>query len=225
MRVANDSVSFLKFEMKFRAPKAKLPLGNRIAIAVLSLAIGGFSSAASSLEFSGRVLDADTKVPIEGAYVIAVYLTGSSGQGGATVTSHCTKTKGMYTGNDGSFRFPVENLDGASPGFVNGIKAGYFLFDEIDPPPSVRHSHSAAEYSGRDILLKKQDPKNPKLTYWFGFQDCYYAATKGDAAAAADYTRMMLDELKKYGERKSRIEAIEQEIRNLETKPETVERK
>ena len=32
----------------------------------------------------------------------------------AAMNSWCVKTRGMYTGKDGKFRFPVENLKGIS---------------------------------------------------------------------------------------------------------------
>ena len=65
-----------------------------------------------------------TKQPIEGAYVVAIYREQVVSM--AAMNSWCVKTRGMYTGKDGKFRFPVENLKGNSPLYAGAIKPGYY---------------------------------------------------------------------------------------------------
>ena len=54
-------------------------------------------------DYTGQVLDEDTKLPIEGAYVLAVYERVDLGMAGSA--RYCVKTKGMVTGKDGRLTF------------------------------------------------------------------------------------------------------------------------
>jgi hypothetical protein len=78
-------------------------------------------------EFTGRVLYEDTKEPIEGACVLAVYEKVDLGWAGAS--RNCIKTKGMTTGKDGKFNFPIDKLDGNSPFQAFAIKPDHFFED------------------------------------------------------------------------------------------------
>jgi hypothetical protein len=112
------------------------------ALILLTLAVTTVANCASpgmfgkiDFELTGAVLDNETKQPIEGAYVVAVYKKRVAGP--AAIFSYCFKTKGMYTAQDGRFHFPVEKLDGYSPYSVDAIKTGFFFVCPVYPKPSV----------------------------------------------------------------------------------------
>src|SRR4051812_9383058 len=88
------------------------------------VALAAFNSFANGAEppyeLTGTILDATTKAPLADAYVLAIYE--ESFRDNAVSANHCAKVKGMYTGPDGKFRFPVEKLNGISPGMVQAIK-------------------------------------------------------------------------------------------------------
>ncbi len=139
-----------------------------MAAAMAMWGISGYSDAAGGnplsfgkpdFELTGRVYDDDTKESIEGAYVVALYYEGVVGP--AAMTKRCKRAKGMYVGKDGTFHFPVERLDGLSPGMVMAIKPGYFSLWVTLPPDDVWKKQSKEAYSGRDTPLNKQDPQKP----------------------------------------------------------------
>jgi hypothetical protein len=101
-----------------------------LAAAALSLTMAAScelppSDGGIGFEYTGRVLYEDTKEPIEGAYVLAVYEKVDLGWAGAS--RNCIKTKGMTTGKDGKFNFPIDKLDGNSPSQAFAIKPDHFF--------------------------------------------------------------------------------------------------
>ena len=118
--------------------------------------------------FTGRVLDADTKEPIEGAYALAVYEKVDLGM--AATARYCVKTKGMFTGKDGRFSFPVEKRDGNSPVAVYAIKADHYFARTETIPSEVWRKQNKEANSNRNVYLKKQDPAKLELRY--GYTTC-----------------------------------------------------
>jgi hypothetical protein len=169
-------------------------------------------------ELTGRVYDDDTKEPIEGAYVVALYYEGVVGP--AAMTKRCKRAKGMYTGKDGTFHFPVEKLDGLSPGMVMAIKAGYFSLWPVIPPTDVWKKQGKEAYSGRDLPLKKQDPQKPSWQMGHGDVYCTGADSREDVEAAIQFLKIRLAEVKRLGLTGSQgLKAIESKIEDLQSLP------
>jgi hypothetical protein len=169
---------------------------------------------AVDFELTGRVLDADTKEPIDGAYVIAAYKIVRVGP--AAVASFCVKTKGMYTGKDGSYHFPVEKLDGRSPYLAQAIKSGYYWKKTTARDSEPRARQDAAAYGGWDIFLKKQDPAKPDFQLGNGEEVCVDAPTIEAAAAGIEYLRLELAEMERYGRGEQQRSGIKGQIEWLE---------
>lgn len=169
---------------------------------------------AIDFEFTGTVFDKDTKQPIEGAYAIATYKDVVSSIGG--VASHCIKTKGMYTGKDGKFHFPVEKRDGYSPFEVVVIHVDYVNGYAMPKPPDIRRKQNAEAYSDRNAYMVKQDPKNPS---YFGHADayCLHAKNKEDVAASVEYYKIWKAQYERFGVRKEIIDELNDSIVRLQT--------
>lgn len=147
-------------------------------------------------ELTGQVLDFDTKQPIEGAYVLAVYQNISSAWFVGS-SLYCVKTKGMYSDKDGYFHFPVEKLDRMSPGHVYAIKPDYFLQTQAQVPDNDFKVQNRAAYSSRHVYLKKQDPAKPEFLYRFDY--CSRPESIEAIQAALTYMDMTVKEETKYG--------------------------
>ena len=163
-------------------------------------------------ELTGRVLDKETKEPIEGAYVIAKYMSVVAGP--AAVASHCVKTKGMYTGKDGKFHFPVEKRDGYSPLDVEAIKIDYSYWTTDIKPDHIHHQQTAEAYTDRNVYLIKQDPNNP--SFFGGAVDCLYAKNSEDVAASVEYYKIKKAQSIKYNRDKGLLESIDSWIQQHE---------
>ena len=163
-------------------------------------------------ELHGTVMDEETKQPIEGAYVMAIYIEVDSGIAAKAI--YCVKTKGMMTGKDGTFVFPIEKSDGHSPNQVTAIKPGYFL-------KLSAFSHYTmwnwGNESGRDISLQKQNPEKPE--FWGISNACERPKSHADVVANIEYFNILLPEYIKYGVKKESIEAVREIIQMLEKKP------
>lgn len=186
------------------------------AMALLSCAC---SKAPPKIDFAltGRVMDQETRQPIEGAYVVAIYKTQRAGA--AAVKSHCTKTRGMLTGKDGKFSFPVEALDTYSPSRAVAVHVDYILSGDKKPWEAVK-KQTTESYADRDIFLEKQKSGNDYVFVNMEVSDCVYATNPQDAAAAAEFTRHELAQYIKYDtglSQKVRIESAEEIICQLET--------
>ena len=149
-----------------------------------------------SLDITGIVFDQDTKQPIEGAYVLAIYE--ASGGSWAGTNNWCIKTKGMTTAKDGRYHFPVEKLDNKSPAKIAAIKADYYLFSSLAPSEALQQAQSKETYTNRDVYLKRQAVGKQEFQYGPPERYCTRAKSIEDAAAAAAFFRLELNEYIKY---------------------------
>jgi hypothetical protein len=94
---------------------------------------------------SAHVYDASTKAPMKGVYVLAEYRRAGS-VGLSHSASTCVDTKGMYTGPDGKFEFPV--VEGMVP-IIYVISLDYF--DDISKRPIAKKF----EFFGYRYVLSK----------------------------------------------------------------------
>ena len=198
-----------------------LGVKQRLYLAITALICAALVSCARSekpelidFELTGRVLDKETNQPVEGAYAIAIYkgVVASS----AGVASHCVKTKGMYTGKDGKFRFPVEKRDGYSPWNVEAITVDHSHWTTDIKPDRIHHLQRAEAYTDRNVYMVKQDPLNPS---YFGGGDvyCVHAKNKEDAAASVEYYKVKKMQYLKYHRGQSALDSIDESIQRLET--------
>jgi hypothetical protein len=180
-------------------------------------AAGWWPGSKIDFELTGQVLDIDTNEPIEGAYAIAVYKEGRSGIAGTG--SFCVKTKGMYTGKDGRFHFPVEKRDGYSPIDVNAVRSGYF-FAKVSVPSRKSHEAQNAEaYTNRHVYLRKQDVNNPRFQYQEDEFYCTYGKTLEDVTASITFFKVINEEYARFGARKQGRDSLTELIRDLESRP------
>ncbi len=153
-------------------------------------------------DITGVVLDAETREPIERAFVVATYLEERPVpfKEGLKVDV-CVRTRGMYTGKDGRYHFPVERLDRGSPLMPNAIKPGYYLksADFPDENSEAWRKQLPAAYQNRNIYLQKQDPVNPTLRFGDGDEQCWAPKSPEAAAAGIDYMNIELSQIRKYG--------------------------
>lgn len=165
-------------------------------------------------ELTGRVLDKETNQPIEGAYSIAIYKRVVASSAG--VASHCVKTKGMYTGKDGKFRFPVEKQDGYSPWNVEAITVDHSYWTTDIKPDRIHHLQKAEAYTDRNVYMVKLDPKSPDFG---GGTDvyCVHAKNKEDAAASVEYYKVKKMQYVKYNRGQATLDGIDESIQRLET--------
>ncbi len=165
-----------------------------------------------SMDVTGIVYDIDTKQPLEGAYVLAVYE--KSAVSGAGSSNWCVKTKGMYTGKDGSYHFPIEQFDNGSPADVHAIKPDYY-FIERDRPPNVRYGwHLKSTFANRHIYLKKQDVAKPEFRY--GFRHCERPTSPDDLVDALQFIKITYSEYVKYKRDAMVIKDAAEDIANIE---------
>lgn len=197
-----------------------------MAVAMAMWGISGYSNAAGGnplsfgkpdFELTGRVYDEATKEPIEGAYVVAIYYERIASP--AALTQRCKRTKGMYTGKEGKFHFPVEKLDGLNPGVVTAIKPGYFSLWEILPPDDVWRKQGKEAYTGRDLPQQKQDPKKPSWQLGAGDVYCTGADSREHVEAAIEFLKIELSEEQRLGARKQGLDALRQMIEDLQSRP------
>lgn len=207
-------------------------LGALMAAAMFaaSLQSGGAAAAGGNplsfgkpdFDLTGTVYDETTKQPIEGAYVVAIFYKAVVGLGGSD--TWCVKTKGMYTGKDGKFRFAIEKLDGRSPGEVTAIKPGYYSGREVFPRPEVWEKQGREAYTGRDTPLIPQDPAKPEWQYGTMDVFCSRAESREDAAAGIEFLRILLGEKKRLNFRLDAIESTSDMIKQLQNLPSGKER-
>lgn len=195
-----------------------------LAIVASVLPVNADASGGNPLSFgkpdfdlTGTVYDATTKQPIDGAYVVALYYKSIVGM--AAMDLWCIKTKGMYTGKDGKFRFAVEKLDGNSPREVAAIKPGYYSGREVFPPADVWKKQTREAYTGRDTPLIPQDPEKPERWYGTGDVFCEHAKSREDAAAGIHFLQIRLSEEKRLKYFPAVVESTQFSIDFLEKLP------
>jgi hypothetical protein len=169
-------------------------------------------------ELTGRVLDSVTKKPLEGAYVVAVYMGGGSVAGGHS-GSWCRKTRGMYTKADGKFNFPVEDRGALNPTLPVAIKPGYGAIDYDLRNENLVMTDKKGYYTDQNLLLTPQDPVKPNLNFQSGETFCSRAKSKQDAAAGATFYKIILAERIKYGAPAFHIKVAQDIIDRLESLP------
>jgi hypothetical protein len=192
------------------------------ACAFLSVALLSLTACSAEqkidYELTGRVLDSVTKQPLEGAYVVAVYMGGGSVAGGHS-SSWCRKTLGMYTKADGKFNFPVEGRGSLNPTWPVAIKPGYgtikFEFTNVD----LVTANTKLYYTDQNLLLTPQNPAKLDLAFQTGESYCPRAKSKQDAAAGAEFYKIALAERVKYGAPAKHIEIYQSIISELESLP------
>lgn len=170
----------------------------RGSMLLLGLQLSICLAAGDMPSFTGTVVDIETGKPLEGAYAVASYYEERSSPG---VTKQlCVKTRGMMTGPDGKFSFPVEKRDGMSPSFVTAIKPGYYI---------IRAEHpEATPYSNKRVLLKKQDELKPVFLYESGDQICGYARKSSDVEATIRFLEIQLAERERLHDSKRSIDGV-----------------
>ncbi|MRS01865.1 hypothetical protein EG832_01320 [bacterium] len=92
-------------------------------------------------EFRGKVIDAETKEPIEGAVVVVAYFKYTIGIAGRDTS--VIKTKETITGNNGEFYFPayttvIQPLSGEDKAEFIIYKPGYGSFPNYQLAPSFK---------------------------------------------------------------------------------------
>ena len=157
-------------------------------------------------ELTGRVLNHDTKEPIDGAYVIAAYFHSAGDFSGSSRS--CVKTLGMTTGKDGAFNFPPDPRAYGKGWLrwesrsrwpeVYAIKADYFYRDSTQRSTEPMPQTNKDLYANQNVYLKKQDPAKPAGPHEYGFRECTNPDSSEAAEAAAMYLKMVIAEDKKY---------------------------
>jgi hypothetical protein len=167
----------------------------------------------ADFELTGQVLDFDTKQPIEGAYVLAVYEKVDLGIAGAA--RYCVKTKGMLSDKDGSFHFPIDKLDGNSPHMVYAIKADYFLREWELPPSDANRAQTKQAYTNRHVYLKKQEVGAPEYLLR-EYRECGRPETRSAIEANITFLAIKKSEYVRLQMGDARIKNIESMIQSLE---------
>lgn len=202
----------------FTSPKAKRWTIATVALAsVVAYCAPPGTFRRIDFELTGTVRDKETRQPIEGAYVVAVYLIQESGLAASAL--NCKKTKGAYTDKDGKYRLPVEKLDGLSPQDVTAIKPGYYGTDREIPNIEQRRAQNADTYSNRDHYLIKQNPDKPEFRFGFSLLGCTFAESREDVAASIQFKKIELAEVKRLAGENWLIENVSRGIARLEALP------
>ena len=202
----------------FTSPKAKRWIIATVALAsVVAYCAPPGTFRHIDFELTGTVRDKESKEPIEGAYVVAVYLIRESGL--AATSFNCKKTKGAYTDKHGKYHLPVEKLDGLSPHDVAAIKPGYYGTDREIPTIKQQRAQNADTYSNRDHYLVKQNPDKPEFRFGFSLLGCTFAETREDVAASIQFKKIELAEVKRLADENWLIENVSRGIARLEALP------
>jgi hypothetical protein len=190
-----------------------------VAIALISLTSLSACSFERKVDYelTGMVMDADTKKPLEGVYVVAVYMGGGLSLAGSA--AWCEKTLGMTTQADGKFHFPARDEKGRTPQYPVAIKPGYAYAGYQITNESQVTSDRKLYFTDQNVLLAPQDPAKPQLNFVSNKVTCSRAATKGEAAAGIEFLKLQLVEFSKYGMPQNVIESEQSMIRRLDALP------
>jgi hypothetical protein len=162
------------------------------------------------LELTGIAVDRATNKPLEGAWVLASYHEKRTDYVSG-VAQDCVKTRGMTTGPDGAFHFPVEKRDGMSPQIVTAIMPGYYMYTVKQPTREQWKRQDAESYSNFVILMDKQDRAHPiHVNNLEAF--CPWAKRSEDTVAADKYLQIWIEELKRFGGTPKQIQSLERVI-------------
>ncbi len=161
----------------------------RLAIFVIILIAAYFFMPRGNV--SGIVLDKVSDNPIEGVYVVAIYSTG--GSDGVHSYSWCARTKGMYTGKDGKFSFPLERYGRPS---LAAIKRDY-VSDGYGYPR--RGDGTVKTYSEPIFHMHRQDPAKPEFKMGGREVSCTRDAWRDDVEASLEFLRIGKGELERLG--------------------------
>ena len=207
----------------FTSPKAKRWIIATVALAsVVAYCAPPGTFRRIDFELTGTVRDKESKEPIEGAYVVAVYLIRESGL--AATSFNCKKTKGTYTDKDGKYHLPVEKLDNLSPHDVTAIKPGYYGNDRVIPTRKLQDAQSVETYSNRDLFLTKQNPESPNFRFGDFQEGCIFAESREDVAASIQFKKIELAELERLSDEPRYVEIAKREIARLESFPSAAKR-
>jgi hypothetical protein len=190
-----------------------------LSLTTLAACSPPWASKPIDFELTGQVLDFDTKQPIEGAYVLAVYEKVDLGP--AASARYCVKTKGMVSDKEGRFHFPVEKLDSHSPTIVHAIKPDYFLKTWKMPGDDLVKAQNKATYSDWHVYLKKQDVAKYEAGYGYG--ECSRPESREAAEANIKYLQLERDELIRIASNfdwfKNSIDTTDRRIQRLQSAP------
>ncbi|MGC2424562.1 MAG: carboxypeptidase-like regulatory domain-containing protein [Nitrospirota bacterium] len=118
----------------------------------------------------GKVIDAETKQPIEGAVVVAIFKKSSFALGSGPVDSFAD-TKEVLTDKNGEFMIPV--LREPSPPVFTIFKPGYGSFPQYQVSPTGELPRDLFQKKGTIVELPKLTDKNKRLLsvnaarFWF----------------------------------------------------------
>jgi len=169
----------------------------RILIVVMASTCGlGYWFTPPQINFpvTGTVIEAGSRKPIAGAYVLAIYER-DNGKGQEV----CIASKGVYTGANGKYEFPITAFNYLSPRYIAAIKPRYFMSRASDEPakPVNVYSDPRAYFTNRDIVLTRQEVALPVSVVAEGstrIGRCEDALNEEDAQASALFLRMELEE-------------------------------
>lgn len=177
----------------------KLPRLFKLLPVIVLLACAALTSCSHApREQTGKVLDELTKQPIEGAFVLATY-----SECGGTPFGHsscwCESTRGVFTGPDGAFRFPVVDKKGRSLSFPTAIKPGYRYVEAKIVNYEKQSTDRDLFWKDQNVILGSQKRDEPQLNFQSYEANCLRAVARQDAAAGMQFLRFELAELEKFG--------------------------
>jgi len=211
-------------QIDFKAAKAKRWIVAAVAlgsVAAYCAPPGTFRRI--DFDLTGRVLDEDTKAPIEGAYVVGNYLESRSSMAASVFA--CIKTVGTYSDKSGNYRLPIDKLDAISPQDVTAIKQGYYGNNRVIVPRHIARQQKREAYTNRDIYLRKQDPQNPNFRFGDGQEACIHAESRESVEASIRFLKIEVDELTRLNAEPRRIGNAKEELARLESRPPATNRK
>ena len=150
---------------------------------------------------TGTVVEAGSLKPIAGAYVLAIYERNAGNR-----QEVCIASKGVYTGVNGKYEFPITAFNYFSPRYIAAIKPRYFMSRASDEPakPISVYSDPRAYFTNRNIVLTRQEVGLPVSVVSDGstrIGPCEDAPNAEDAQASTLFLRMELEESIRLGVR------------------------
>jgi hypothetical protein len=162
---------------------------------------------------SGVVIDAQTKQPIAGAYVMAIYREAGGVWAGHSST-WCVRTEGMYTDKDGKYRFSKGGLLRLNQP-LNFVFRGMIAHEPM--LAAIKPDYYLGDWDGSDSTrtqLVKQNPSKPEFRY--GFFLCDRPASKDVVNANVVFLKIVRGEYVRLGREASSLRNIDETIQGLE---------